>query len=133
MQVPFFFCTINKFQSKFHPQSCYSNWTIPDLLLFLRCLPLQYNILDKKNKEGDEYYYIIHDDNGPIFNVYFSNNNCNIEIIISILRTPEVPISKVFQNLGYCQVTNLYKKISQTNFTVEIYRFFFNLNLYMLG
>lgn len=74
---------------------------------------------------------IIHDDKGLIFNVYFSNNNCNIEIII--LRTPEVPILKVFHNLGYYQVTNLNKKISQTNFTVEIYKFFFNLNLYMLG
>lgn len=55
----------------------------------------------------------------------------NIEVII--LRNPNIELTKTIQNLGYYQISFLYKKISQINFSVDIYQFNFNLNFYMLG
>ena len=121
MQVPFYFPTINPFQAKLQCHIFQSNWTIPDLLLFLRCLPHHYNLFKEKIQNSTDKYYIIYDNDGPIFKVFFANNNI-IEIII-------LKIS----NISYSQISFLYKNISQLNFRVDIFKFKFNLNFYMLG
>ena len=75
-------------------------------------------------------YYIIYDDkHGPIFHAYFINEE--FEIIVK--QTPQVSTTIFQQNLLYSQVSHLYKDVSFTNFTVNVFQFFFSFSYIVLG
>lgn len=134
MQVSYFFATTNELLSKLQFQNNYQNWTIPDFLLFLRCLPCHYDLHNEKFTEKNESYYVILDEKGPLFRVYFIKNNTGLYYIyVIILRMPNLPITKIDSNISYYQMSLWYKNISLKNFNVDIYKLDLHLNFYMLG
>ncbi len=129
METTYFFCTINEYLPKLQYQFGQTNWTLSDFLTFLKCLPLNYELEKSQHTQYSEKYYTIHDEEGPVFRVY--NISKSIEVII--LKVPKVPILTHLEDLSYSQMSLLYKKVSAINFHVDVFKFNYSLNFYMIG
>lgn len=129
MKSTYYFCTINDYLPKLQFKPHQTNFSISDFLYFLRCIPLNYQLDKGPYKNDGQRFYILLDDKGPIFRVYMLQQS--FEIII--LNEPKVPLEIEAENLIYSQVSHLYRKISLTNFNVNIYRMNLKLNYYFLG
>lgn len=129
MESTYYFCTINQYLPKLQNKPFQSNFSLSEFLYFLRCLPLNYSIDSESYKQDGQKYYLLLDDQGPIFRIYLSKPT--IEIVI--LNQPKVPLNVQTANLKYSQVSHLYKKISLVNFDVNVYCINLQLNFYMLG
>lgn len=125
----YYFCTINEFLPKLQCKMNQPNFSLSEFLIFLRSLPLNYQLDKGPFKENGKKYFLLLDEQTPIFRLYLSREA--IEIII--LHQPRATLKIQTANLCYAQVSHLYRKVSLSNFPVNIYRLDFSLNFYMLG
>lgn len=72
MTMNYIYCSPNNFLAYLQPEYGRINWSISELLMFLRCLPIDYIIYDNEIRSKDGNYYIVYDVHlGGIFYVFF--------------------------------------------------------------
>lgn len=130
MNVLFYYCTPNDQISllQYHPLQ--PHWSLHELLIFLRCILLNYQIIDEVIRNTDCKYFIVYDEQaGPIFRIYFYKNYFEIAILQHITK---LTTSIICEDGYYFQYAQLYKKASSKNFKICLYQVQFFLLILQL-
>lgn len=103
MSATYYFCTPNNYMALLQPKLYDPTWNVSTLLSFLRCLPLNYDLIEKEIMQKSESYYIIYDQScGPVFNIYLKE-----PIQIVTIRPPRIPITVYTTFFRYKEVFSL--------------------------
>lgn len=131
METIFYYCTPMPNLSFLQYQYLQTHWSLHELIIFLRCIPMNYTMDNKatRNNEG-KYYTIYNEQKSPIFRVYFIDDHFEIVILDHI---PNLPTEELEPSTTYFQFTQLYKKPNSTNFVINLYKIKFSINYYMLN
>lgn len=129
MNVPYYYCLLNKYMPLLTPKSGETVWNISILISFIRCLPLNYRLLQDEIKTKEGNYHIIYDPTmGHVFYVYLKE-----PIQVVVINPPKVPIKLINPFLNYSDVRKYYRKSSDVNFKTCMYELNFVMNFYSIG
>lgn len=128
MNFEFYYCTPNSNLSLLQHQALQVHWSLHDLIVFLRCIPLNLKMIDEaiRNNEG-KYYLICDENNAPFFRVYFLSDHFEIVILQHI---PNRITEELKPCCNYSQYSQLYKKSCSKNFMIHLYKVQFSVNYY---